>query len=129
LDKTGGTSTEGKKIVIDKIKNLCTNYDFQDVWRLQHPRTPQYTWCNDSLKVQCRLDYWLVSKELSALVTDSGFVTSTLSDHSAVTFHLQSKEYVQQGPGFWKINNSLLSDERFVQDLSGKIPEFEAKHD
>ena len=60
-------------------------------------------------------------KELSALVTDSGIATSTISDHSAITFHLQSKKYVQRGPGFWKINNSLLSDERFAQDLSSKI--------
>ena len=95
LDKTGGTSTERKKIVINKIKNLCTNYDLQDVWRSQHPRTSQYTWRKNSLKVQCRLDYWLVSKELLALVTDSGIVTSTISDHSAITFHLESKEYVQ----------------------------------
>ena len=68
-------------------------------------------------------------KGLSALVTDSGIVTSTISDHSAITFHLQSKEYVQQGTGFWKINNSLLSDERFAKDLSSKIPELKTKHD
>jgi len=37
LDKTGGTSTERKKTVISKIKNLCTNFDLQDVWRSQHP--------------------------------------------------------------------------------------------
>ena len=115
--------------MINKIKNLCTNYEFQDVWRSQHPRASQYTWRNNSLKVQCRLDYWLVSKESSALVTDSGIVTSTISDHSAITFHLQSKEYVQQGTGFWKINNSLLSDERFAKDLSSKIPELKTKHD
>jgi len=107
LDKTGGPSTERKKIVIDKIKNLCTNYNLQDVWRLQHPRTPQYTRGNNLLKVQWRLDYWLVSKELSALVIDFEIMTLTISDHSAITFHLQSKEYVQRGPGFWKINNSL----------------------
>ena len=65
LDKTTGTSTERKKIVMNKIKNLCTNYDLQDVWRSQHSRTSQYTWRNNSLKVQCRLDYWLVSKELN----------------------------------------------------------------
>ena len=56
-------------------------------------------------------------------------VTSTISDHSAITHGLQSKEYVQRGPGFWKINNSHLSDERFIQDLSSKIPEFKTKHD
>ena len=88
-----------------------------------------YMWRNNSLKVQCTLGYWLVSKEISALVRDSGIVTSTISDHSAITFHLQSKDYVQRGPGFWKINNSVLSDERFVQDLLSKIPEFKTKHD
>ena len=32
--------------------------------------------------------------------------------------------------GFWKINISAhLSDERFIQDLSSKIPEFKTKHD
>ena len=62
-------------------------------------------------------------------MTESGIVTSTISDHSAITLHLQSKEYVQRGPGFWKINNSLLSDERFIWDLSSKIPEFKTKHD
>ena len=68
-----------------------------------------------SLKVQSRLEhYWLVSKKLLALVTDSGMVTSAISHHCAMTPHLQSKEYVQRGPGFWKIY---------------KIPEFKSKHD
>ena len=52
----------------------------------------------------------------------------TISDHSAITFILQSKEYVQRGPGFWKINNSVLNDEKFVQDLSSRIPEFKKKY-
>ena len=98
------------------------------MWRVQHPNLSQYTWHNNSLKVQCRLDYWLVSKDLSALVTNSGITTSTLSDHSAITFSLQSKEYVQRGPGFWKINNSVLNDDKFVRDLSSKIPEFKRKY-
>ena len=75
LDKTGGTLTKRKKILLNKIKNLFTNYDLQDVRRSQHPRISQYKWRNNSLKVQCRLDYWLVSKVLLALVTDSGIVT------------------------------------------------------
>ena len=65
LDKTGGPLPR-EKTLINKIKNLCMNFDLQDVWRLQHPRTSQYTWRNNSLKVQCRLGYWLLSKELLA---------------------------------------------------------------
>ena len=104
------------------IKNLWTNYNLQDVWRSQHPRTSQYTWRNNLLKVQCRLDYSLVSTELSALVTDSRIVISTISHHSEIPFHLQSKEYVQRGRGFWKIYNSLLSDERFTKIFWVRYP-------
>jgi len=120
LEKTGETSVERKKTVISEITNICTTYKLQDVWRLQHPNLSQYTWRNNSLKVQCRLDYWLVSKDLFELVTNSGITISTISDHSAITFTLQSKEYVQRGPGFWKINNSVLNDEKFVQDTRVK---------
>ena len=123
LDKTGRTSVERKKTVISEITNLCTTYKLQDMWQLQHPNLSQYTWHNNSLKVQCRLDYWLVSKDLFELVTNSAITTSTISDHLAITFTLQSKEYVQRGPGFWKINNSVLNDEKFVHDLSSRIPE------
>jgi len=46
--QTWGTSAERKqKPVINKVKNLCIKFDLQDIWRLQHPRTPQ----NNSLNV------------------------------------------------------------------------------
>ena len=41
---------------------------------------------------------------------------------------LQSEEYTKRGPGFWKINNSLLKDDKFTSELKAKIPEFKAKH-
>ena len=59
---------------------------------------------------------------------DSTIVNYTLSDHSAIILNLQSKEYIQRGPGFWKINNSLLGDEKFIQELSNRIPDFKTKH-
>ena len=31
-------------------------------------------------------------------------------------------------PGFWKINNSVLNDDKFLQDLSSKIPKFKRKY-
>jgi len=128
IDKTGGTSIERKKVVISEIKHLCKTYNLQDVWRCQNPNQSQYTGRNNSLKIQCRLDYWLVSKDLPNSVKDSTIVTYTLSDHSAIILNLQSKEYIQRGLGFWKINNSLLGDEKFIQELSNRIPDFKTKH-
>ena len=107
LDKAGGTSTERKRSVIREITNVCSNHELQDVWRSQHPNQSQFTWRNNSLKIQYRLDYCLVSKDLSSSLLSTTITSPTFSDHSAVSFVLQSKEYAKRGPGFWKINNSL----------------------
>ena len=66
------------------------------------------------MKVQCRLDYWLVSKDLSLTVTSTDIINPTFSDHSAVSLVIQTKEYTKRGLGFWKINNSLLKDHEFT---------------
>ena len=128
LDKAGGTSIERKQPVIREIFNLCSIHKLQDVWRRQHPSRSQFTWRNNSLKVQCRLDYWLVSKDLFSTVTSTDITNPTFSDHSAVSLVIQSKDYAKRGPGFWKINNSLLKDNKFTAELAAKIPEYKAKH-
>ena len=58
----------------------------------------------------------------------SVITSPSFSDHSAVSFVLQSKEYAKRGPGCWKINNSLLKDDNFTAELAAKIPEYKAKH-
>ena len=67
-DKAGGSSVLKKKKVIDEVNSLCQGFQLQDIWRSQHPNQIQYTWRNKSFKIQCRLDYWLVSRDLSSLV-------------------------------------------------------------
>ena len=127
IDKTGGAPVQKKQKVIDEIEGLVGRFKLQDIWRDQHPNKKQYTWRDNSLKVQCRLDYWLVSKELPSAI-DINIINPTISDHSAIAFTLQSKEYAKRGPGFWKINNSLLKDANFINELKSKIPEYKNKH-
>ena len=124
LDEVDGTSIERKQPVIREILNLCSNHKLQDVWRHPHPSRSQFTWRNNSLKVQCRLDYWLVSKDLFSTVTSTDITNPTFSDHSAVSLVIQSKDYAKRGPGFWKINNSILKDNKFAAELAAKILEY-----
>ncbi|CAH3156771.1 unnamed protein product, partial [Porites evermanni] len=63
-DKMGGATVQKKQKVIDEIEGLTRRFKLHDIWRNQHTNKTQFTWRNNSLKVQCRLDYWLVSKEL-----------------------------------------------------------------
>ena len=60
-----------KNKVISEITKLCDLLKLQDVWRYQHPDQAQFTWRDKAFKVQCRLDYWLVYKQLSHIVIKS----------------------------------------------------------
>ena len=67
------------------------------------------------MKIQCRLDYFLVSKHLNHLINESRILPNIYSDHSAVSLSLSFHETSPpRGPGFWKFNNSLLSDNYYV---------------
>ena len=127
-DKLGGAAVGRENNVISEINKLCDLLKLQDVWRYQHPDQAQFTWRDKAFKVQCRLDYWLVYKQLLHIVTNTEMKSFTLTDHSAITLTLQSKGYAQRGPGFWKFNNSLLDDHDFVDQLNNMIPAYKNKY-
>ena len=62
-DKKGGNPVTRKLSVINEIKKLCELYDLCDSWRSINPDASQFTWRGKSFKVQCRLDYFLISNE------------------------------------------------------------------
>ena len=64
LDKKGGNPVSMKVAVIKEIEKLCSIHKLIDIWRSLNPGVESFTWRNKSFKIQCRLDYFLISKEL-----------------------------------------------------------------
>jgi len=63
------------------------------------------------------LDYWLVSNGIINQIKECKIVPVSFSDYAAVSFALLSKDYEKRGPGFFKFNNSLLKDSKFLTIL------------
>ena len=77
----------------------------------------------------CRLDYFLISKELRDLVTSCKIIHAPQTDHSAVSIAFKSETMDQKkGPGFWKFNNSLLKDEKYTNKLRENIVQYKDKY-
>ena len=129
LDKRGGRSIELKKLVIKEINNLIIAHDLIDTWRVNNPNLQGFTWSNPSMKIQCRLDYLLISKDMRPSLKDIKIIPNVFSDHSALGLFLSPEEKKDhRGPGFWKFNNSLLTDKDYTELISKKIPEFASKY-
>lgn len=129
FDKVGGKDVLHKKKVIQAIQDFCNNFDLVDAWRTQHPDETHFSWANCSGKIKCRLDFWLIWKELLNRVTKTDINAYYDSDHSPVTILIGPEEkQKQRGPGFWKFNNSLLQSEELVSKMKGIIKTAKEKH-
>lgn len=121
LDKNGGQTIRKKMSVINTIDSLTNKHSLIDIWRKKHGTSKQYSWRNMSRKVACRLDYWLISSMLVPDTVETEIIYVPFSDHSAVSVKIRSKEFQKRGPGFWKFNNSLLSDEVYLSEIKTKL--------
>ncbi|CAH3134215.1 unnamed protein product, partial [Porites lobata] len=92
-----------KENIIIAVQHLANLYNLTDIWRDRNPNDNRFTWRNKSLKIQCRLDFFLISKELSSDTHACNIINAPETDHSAVTLHLKTEDLLQpKAPGFWK---------------------------
>ena len=67
------------------------------------------------MKIQSRLDYFFIPKFLQKLIQECRIMPNIFSDHSALILIICfDEETVPRGPGYWRFNNSLLSDNEYV---------------
>ena len=79
------------------------------------------TWQQRNPLVQCRLDYCLISSFLSTYVTDDRIRSSIKTDHSLISLQIQGNLFEKRGPGFWKLNSTLLKDAEYVRKVKDLI--------
>ena len=91
-DKKDGNPVWKKSIVIKDVQHLANLYNLTDIWRDRNPKDNRFTWRNKSLKIQCRLDFFLISKELSSDTHACNIINASETDHSAITLHLKTEE-------------------------------------
>ena len=129
-DKEGGRVVSSRRNVASEIEQLMCIFGLDDVWRTLHPEEKQYTWRTSDLKIKCRLDYWLIARQLSqkSPVQKCEIKHAAHCDHSLVTMELQINMKYPRGPGFWKFNSSLLEDDEYTEKLMFKIPHFMGKY-
>ena len=70
----------------------------------------------------CRLDYWLISDNLHDLVSKVDILASIKTDHSSTVLELEDIQEGFRGPGFWKLNTSLLTRPDYVDMINNEVP-------
>jgi hypothetical protein len=120
MDKRNGR-TDTNKQNREKINELINEYDLTDIWRVFNANTCHYTWhSNHKPPIFCRLDYFLTSSNIINKTSKCSITTSIRSDHSLVYFNFNP--YTEpRGPGYFKLNNSILLDEKYQKIIRDTI--------
>ena len=97
-------------------------YGLVDIFREFHPTDKKYSWKQWGAHKFGRLDYFLVSNSLTPYVQKVDFLPKCYSDHSPILLDLDFSKF-SRGRGFWKMNNSLLYDPEYVDEVKNTIKE------
>ncbi len=101
----------------DYVITFMEKFSLFDTWRKSHPTQECFTWSNNSLSSQSRIDYWLTSRDLDNIVTD--IIPSPFSDHKAILISIpfSSSVNLTQKSGYWKLNNSVLQHNEVITGI------------
>ena len=126
MDKKGGLLNP-RKSVVTTIQSLQEELDLIDIWRVKNPMQKSFTRSQNSPRVFGRLDYWLISNTLHDLVKTTDIIPAIRTHHAAISLELANGSDDTKGPGFWKMNCTLLDDEEYINNITEKIPVWSAE--
>lgn len=98
-----------------------TKRNLVDVWITFHESDNQYTWRRKNSVIQMpRLDFLLATDVLLSIISGAEILPQYKSDYRPVQIYITIHEQ-EQGRGYWKFNNSLLKNEKFVKIIKEEI--------
>ena len=99
-----------------------------DAWREKQGERFEFTYSRKRpYEMYARLDYVLVDYGLLGQVSNAKHIPAFKWDHSAVVVDLDLNPDFKRGPGFWKLNESILFDNENIQKLNSVIEQIEQK--
>ena len=108
-------------------KSRKTFHDFinqiglKDTWNVINPQKPGYTYIDKRTGTKSRLDYIFTGKHIN-LTRIKNIICPIVPDHNALCLVI-SRRKQKKGPGYWKMNASLIKDPDFKNIMISTINE------
>ena len=118
LDIIAGAKHDEK--YVNMFNEFVHLYSLNDAWRYCHGEKKDFTWSRSNPFIARRLDYIFVSDDLICHISDICHKVTQATDHKAIMISLKDIEF-KRGPGYWKLNTSLLKDEKYISLINNCI--------
>ena len=111
---------------INSLKNLVSSLELIDSWRNLNHAEKEYTFSTNSPFIARRIDYIFISDSLLDNLQHSTIISAPFTDHRAVETYFSFHNFIK-GPSYWKFNNSLLTDNDYLDETNKLIENIKAE--
>ena len=108
---------------VRQFVSMVNECDLYDAWRLFNPEEKQYTWSKSRPFIARRIDYIFVSPNIFDKTIECAIQSVAFSDHRGCSVVVKFTD-IEKGPGYWKMNNSLLEDINYVNSMNNLIDSY-----
>ena len=120
IDRQGQTSSTHKH-TLQRLQDFMNAHELIDIWRETHLDKLEFTWYRMKPKPTfARLDFFLISDHLKQFVDHCTIRTGQKTDHAVVKLKLNFAT-TPRGPGYWKLNTSLLHDKEYIDKMNSLL--------
>lgn len=120
------SNVAGGQIGSEEFQDLYEELELVDLFRQYHPSKRSFTFSSAQHNMSTRLDRCYANKSAVPFTSECRHVAlpSSISDHEAgVSFTVRANNNTTRGPGYWKLNTSLLKRPGYQKLVSSIISE------
>ena len=114
LDRRGSSPSDYSRESSTALSHLFDACCVTDIWRYLHPSSPGFTWVRSDGSLSSRIDLFGVPYAWVPSVSSCSVFVCPFSDHRSVSVTISLPDAVPPGPGFWKLNVSILEDPEYL---------------
>ena len=109
------------------LKEHMQEWELSDVWRSRNLGVIQYSWSRyNPTFTGSRIDFFLCTQALQNKVVHTEYIPCIQTDHQCLMKEVDFSVY-PRGKGYWRFNNRLLVDDKYVQKAKDLIVEVQEK--
>ena len=110
---------------VESFRKFADSCNLSDAWRLFNTEQKEFTWSRvvKGALIARRLDYIFLCENTVDDVIECNICSFPQSDHRCVYIKLKCANS-ERGPGYWKLNNSLLKEKDYLDTINTLIESF-----